>query len=32
VLPVTIAAAVMPVMIASGKFQGAMTTVTPRGS
>ena len=32
VLPVTSAAAVMPVRIASGKFHGAMTTATPRGS
>ena len=32
VLPVTSAAAVMPVRIASGKFHGAMTAATPRGS
>ncbi len=32
VLPVTRAAVVMPVQIASGKFQGLMTTATPRGS
>ena len=32
VLPVTTAAAVMPHKIASGKFHGAMTTDTPRGS
>jgi len=32
VLPVTRAAAVMPVKIASGKFHGAMTTATPRAS
>ena len=31
VLPVTIAAAVMPVQMASGKFHGLMTTATPRG-
>ena len=31
VLPVTSAAVTMPVGIASGKFQGAMTTPTPRG-
>src|SRR5262249_12839585 len=31
VLPATRAAAVIPVRIASGKFQGAMTTATPRG-
>ena len=31
VLPVTSAATVMPVCIASGKFQGAITAVTPRG-
>jgi len=31
VLPVTTAATVIPVRIASGKFQGAMTTATPRG-
>ena len=31
VLPVTIAAAVMPTVIASGKFQGGMTTPTPSG-
>ena len=30
--PVTSAAAVMPVRMASGKFHGAMTTATPRGS
>ena len=30
-LPVANAATVMPVRIASGKFQGAMTTTTPRG-
>ena len=30
VLPVTSAAAVMPVGIASGKFQGGITTATPR--
>ena len=32
VLPVTRAAVVMPQRMASGKFHGAMTTVTPRGS
>ena len=32
VLPVTSAAAVMPVRIASGKFHGAMIAATPRGS
>jgi hypothetical protein len=31
VLPVTSAATVMPQQIASGKFQGLMTTATPRG-
>ena len=31
VLPATSAATVMPVGIASGKFQGGMTTATPRG-
>ena len=31
-LPATSAATVMPVGIASGKFQGGMTTATPRGS
>ena len=31
VLPVTRAAAVMPVRMASGKFQGAITAATPRG-
>ena len=31
VLPATRAATVMPVGIASGKFQGGMTTATPRG-
>ncbi len=31
VLPVTRAATVMPQQIASGKFQGLMTTATPRG-
>ena len=31
VLPVTSAAAVMPVQIASGKFHGLMTAATPRG-
>ena len=31
VLPVTIAAVVMPARIASGKFQGGMTTPTPSG-
>ena len=30
VLPVTIAATVIPVGIASGKFQGGITTATPR--
>ena len=30
-LPATSAATVMPVGIASGKFQGGMTTATPRG-
>ena len=30
-LPATTAAAVIPVRIASGKFQGAMTMPTPRG-
>ena len=32
VLPVTSAAVVMPARIASGKFHGAITTATPRGS
>ena len=32
VLPVTRAAAVMPHRMASGKFHGAITTATPRGS
>ena len=32
VLPVTRAATVMPVRMASGKFHGAMTTATPRGA
>ena len=32
VLPATSAATVMPVGIANGKFQGGMTTATPRGS
>src|SRR5256885_75092 len=32
VLPVTSAALVMPHRIASGKFQGAITMATPRGS
>ena len=32
VLPATSAALVMPVRMASGKFHGAMTTATPRGS
>ena len=31
-LPVTRAAAVMPVRIASGKFHGAMMAAMPRGS
>ena len=31
VLPVTSAAVVMPVQIASGKFHGLITTATPRG-
>ena len=31
-LPVTSAAATMPGGIASGKFHGAITTPTPRGS
>ena len=31
-LPVTSAAAVMPVRIASGKFHGAMIAAMPRGS
>ena len=31
VLPVTMAAAVMPAMMARGKFQGGMTAQTPRG-
>ena len=31
-LPVTSAAAVMPVRIARGKFHGAMTAARPRGS
>jgi hypothetical protein len=31
VLPVTSAAAVMPTVIAHGKFQGGMTTPTPSG-
>ena len=31
VFPVTSAATVMPVSIASGKFHGAITAVTPRG-
>ena len=31
VLPVTIAAVVMPTQIASGKFQGGMTAPTPSG-
>ena len=31
VLPVTMAAVVMPQRIASGKFQGGMTAQTPRG-
>ena len=31
VLPATSAATVMPVGIARGKFQGGMTTATPRG-
>ena len=31
VLPVTIAAAVMPAMIASGKFHGGITAPTPSG-
>ena len=31
VFPVTSAAAVMPARIAHGKFQGEMTTPTPRG-
>ena len=31
VLPVTRAATVMPVQMASGKFQGLITTATPRG-
>ena len=32
VLPVTIAAAVMPAMIASGKFHGGMITPAPSGT
>ena len=31
VLPVTSAAETMPVRMAIGKFQGAMTSATPRG-
>ncbi len=31
VFPVTIAATVMPVRMASGKFQGGMTATTPSG-
>ena len=31
VLPVTIAAVVIPAVIAKGKFQGGMTTPTPSG-
>ena len=31
VFPATSAATVMPLGIASGKFQGGMTTATPRG-
>jgi len=31
VFPVTIAAAVMPAMMASGKFQGGITAPTPSG-
>ena len=31
VLPVTIAAQVMPAMMARGKFQGGMTAPTPSG-
>ena len=31
VLPVTMVAAVMPVMMACGKFHGGMTTPTPSG-
>ena len=31
VFPQTRAAAVMPAQIASGKFQGLITTATPRG-
>ncbi len=31
VLPVTMAAAVIPHRIARGKFHGAITTATPRG-
>ena len=32
VLPATSAAETMPMAIASGKFQGAMTAATPRGA
>ena len=32
VLPVTIAAVVMPTQIASGKFHGGMTAPTPSGT
>ena len=32
VLPVTRAAVVMPLRMASGKFHGAITAATPRGS
>jgi hypothetical protein len=31
VFPVTSAATVMPVMMANGKFQGAIVATTPRG-
>ena len=32
VFPVTMEAAVMPAIIASGKFQGGMTAPTPSGT